>query len=57
MPAGALIVGLQKLGGETMREKRRRELKELYELRVAEWYALILLYHNHIIVLFMLISN
>ncbi|GAA6105177.1 complex I assembly factor TIMMDC1, mitochondrial [Tachysurus ichikawai] len=39
VPAGALIVGLQKLGGETMREKRRRERRELYELRVAEWDA------------------
>ncbi|XP_053471720.1 complex I assembly factor TIMMDC1, mitochondrial [Ictalurus furcatus] len=39
VPAGALIVGLQKLGGETMREKRRRERRELYELRVAEWNA------------------
>ncbi|KAK3530470.1 hypothetical protein QTP86_024385 [Hemibagrus guttatus] len=39
VPAGALIVGLQKLGGETMREKRQRERRELYELRVAEWNA------------------
>ncbi|XP_062866534.1 complex I assembly factor TIMMDC1, mitochondrial [Trichomycterus rosablanca] len=37
MPAGALIVGLQKLSGETMREKRRRECRELFELKVAEW--------------------
>uniref|UniRef100_A0A8B9RHU6 Complex I assembly factor TIMMDC1, mitochondrial n=1 Tax=Astyanax mexicanus TaxID=7994 RepID=A0A8B9RHU6_ASTMX len=39
VPAGALIIGLQKLGGETMREKRRRERRELYELKVAEWNA------------------
>lgn len=56
MPAGALIVGLQKLGGETMREKRRRERRELYELRVAEWYVLILLYQNHIFI-YKLTSN
>lgn len=30
-------MGLQKLGGETMHDKRRRERRELYELRVAEW--------------------
>lgn len=30
-------MGLQKLGGETMRDKRRRERQELYELRVTEW--------------------
>lgn len=39
LPAGVLIMGLQKLGGETMRDKRRRERRELYELRVAEWNA------------------
>lgn len=39
VPAGALIIGLQKLGGETMRDKRRRERRELFELRVAEWNA------------------
>ncbi|CAM4490286.1 hypothetical protein PO909_015200 [Leuciscus waleckii] len=32
-------MGLQKLGGETMRDKRRRERQELYELRVTEWNA------------------
>uniref|UniRef100_A0A4W4GMF4 Complex I assembly factor TIMMDC1, mitochondrial n=2 Tax=Electrophorus electricus TaxID=8005 RepID=A0A4W4GMF4_ELEEL len=39
IPAGVLIVGLQKLSGETMRERRRRERRELFELRVAEWNA------------------
>ncbi|XP_066517509.1 complex I assembly factor TIMMDC1, mitochondrial isoform X2 [Hoplias malabaricus] len=39
VPAGALIIGLQKMGGETMRDKRRRERRELFELRVAEWNA------------------
>lgn len=39
LPAGALIVGVQKLGGETLREKRRRERREAYDLKVAEWTA------------------
>nr|XP_055064834.1 complex I assembly factor TIMMDC1, mitochondrial [Misgurnus anguillicaudatus]XP_055064836.1 complex I assembly factor TIMMDC1, mitochondrial [Misgurnus anguillicaudatus] len=39
LPAGLLIIGLQKLGGETMCEKRHRERRELHELRVAEWAA------------------
>lgn len=39
VPVGALIIGLQKLGGETMREKRRRERRELFELKLAEWNA------------------
>ncbi|XP_055064836.2 complex I assembly factor TIMMDC1, mitochondrial [Misgurnus anguillicaudatus] len=39
LPAGLFIIGLQKLGGETMCEKRHRERRELHELRVAEWAA------------------
>ncbi|XP_030636654.1 complex I assembly factor TIMMDC1, mitochondrial-like [Chanos chanos] len=39
VPAGALIIALQKQAGETMRERRRRERRELYELKVAEWNA------------------
>ncbi|XP_076839641.1 complex I assembly factor TIMMDC1, mitochondrial isoform X2 [Brachyhypopomus gauderio] len=39
VPAGLFLVGLQKLNGETMREQRRRERRELYELRLAEWNA------------------
>ncbi|XP_051558506.1 complex I assembly factor TIMMDC1, mitochondrial isoform X1 [Myxocyprinus asiaticus] len=39
LPAGVLIMGLQKLGGETLCDKRRRERKELHELRVTEWNA------------------
>lgn len=39
MPAGALIVGVQKLGGETLQEKRKRERRELHDLKMAEWYA------------------
>ncbi|XP_052001267.1 complex I assembly factor TIMMDC1, mitochondrial-like [Xyrauchen texanus] len=39
LPAGVLIMGLQKLGGETLCDKRRRERRELHELRVTEWNA------------------
>ncbi|XP_063068872.1 complex I assembly factor TIMMDC1, mitochondrial [Engraulis encrasicolus] len=39
LPAGALIVGVQSLAGETLREKRRKERRELYELKMAEWTA------------------
>lgn len=37
VPTGALIINMQSLAGETVRERRRRERKELYELRLAEW--------------------
>lgn len=37
LPAGVVIIGLQKLGGETMHDKRQRERGELHELRVTEW--------------------
>lgn len=30
---------MQSLAGETVRERRRRERRELYELRLAEWTA------------------
>ncbi|XP_043101521.1 complex I assembly factor TIMMDC1, mitochondrial [Puntigrus tetrazona] len=39
LPAGVVIIGLQKLGGETMYEKRQRGRRELHELRVSEWNA------------------
>ncbi|XP_058478652.1 complex I assembly factor TIMMDC1, mitochondrial [Solea solea] len=39
IPTGALIISMQSLAGETVRERRRRERKELYELRLAEWTA------------------
>uniref|UniRef100_A0A8C1QX32 Complex I assembly factor TIMMDC1, mitochondrial n=1 Tax=Cyprinus carpio TaxID=7962 RepID=A0A8C1QX32_CYPCA len=39
LPAGVVIIGLQKLGGESMHDKRQRERQELHELRVAEWNA------------------
>lgn len=39
VPAGGLIISMQSLAGETVRERRRRERRELYELRLAEWYV------------------
>lgn len=39
LPAGALIMAMQKLTGETIQERRRRERRELYELKMAEWNA------------------
>ncbi|XP_053170319.1 complex I assembly factor TIMMDC1, mitochondrial [Scomber japonicus] len=39
VPAGGLIISMQSLAGETVRERRRRERRELYELRLAEWTA------------------
>ncbi|XP_035005902.2 complex I assembly factor TIMMDC1, mitochondrial [Hippoglossus stenolepis] len=39
IPTGALIVSMQSLAGETVRERRRRERRELYELKLAEWAA------------------
>ncbi|XP_069001586.1 uncharacterized protein [Embiotoca jacksoni] len=38
-PTGALVLGLQSLTGETTRQKRRREHRELYDLKLAEWTA------------------
>ncbi|XP_007579111.1 complex I assembly factor TIMMDC1, mitochondrial [Poecilia formosa] len=39
IPVGAMVIGLQSLTGETFRERRRRERRELYELKLAEWSA------------------
>ncbi|KAM4560260.1 complex I assembly factor TIMMDC1, mitochondrial [Odontesthes bonariensis] len=39
IPVGTLIIGLQSLTGETFRERRRRERRELYEHKLAEWAA------------------
>lgn len=39
IPVGGLVIGLQSLTGETVRERRRRERRELYELKLAEWTA------------------
>ncbi|XP_006001996.1 complex I assembly factor TIMMDC1, mitochondrial [Latimeria chalumnae] len=37
VPVGALMMAMQKAAGETIREKKRRERKELYELKLEEW--------------------
>ncbi|XP_075905515.1 complex I assembly factor TIMMDC1, mitochondrial [Nelusetta ayraudi] len=39
LPTGALIISMQSLGGENVRERRRKERLELHELRLAEWSA------------------
>nr|XP_020447870.1 complex I assembly factor TIMMDC1, mitochondrial [Monopterus albus]XP_020447872.1 complex I assembly factor TIMMDC1, mitochondrial [Monopterus albus] len=39
VPTGALIISLQSLAGETVQERRRRERRELYERRLADWTA------------------
>lgn len=39
VPAGVLIMAMQKLAGETIRERRRREHRELYQLKLEEWYV------------------
>nr|XP_040034898.1 complex I assembly factor TIMMDC1, mitochondrial isoform X1 [Gasterosteus aculeatus aculeatus] len=38
-PAGALILSMQSIAGETARERRRRERRELFDLRLTEWKA------------------
>ncbi|XP_048405606.1 complex I assembly factor TIMMDC1, mitochondrial [Stegostoma tigrinum] len=39
VPAGALILAMQKVSGETLRERKRRERREIYELKLEEWEA------------------
>ncbi|XP_043566825.1 complex I assembly factor TIMMDC1, mitochondrial-like [Chiloscyllium plagiosum] len=39
VPAGSLILAMQKVGGETVRERKRRERREIYELKLEEWRA------------------
>lgn len=39
LPVGAAILGLQSLASEAPRERRRRERRKLYELKLAEWTA------------------
>lgn len=39
IPAGLMIISMQSLSGETIRERRRRERRELYELKLSEWEA------------------
>lgn len=37
LPTGALIISMQSLAGESARDRRKRERREQYELRLAEW--------------------
>ncbi|XP_035171179.1 complex I assembly factor TIMMDC1, mitochondrial [Oxyura jamaicensis] len=39
IPAGGLIIFIQKLAGETLQEKRNRERREQYEQKLAEWQS------------------
>ncbi|KFQ99705.1 Translocase of inner mitochondrial membrane domain-containing protein 1, partial [Nipponia nippon] len=39
IPAGSLLMIMQKLAGETLQEKRNRERRELYEQKLAEWQS------------------
>ncbi|XP_068612550.1 complex I assembly factor TIMMDC1, mitochondrial isoform X1 [Brachionichthys hirsutus] len=39
IPSGALIIGMQALTGEDVRARRKRERREIYERRLAEWSA------------------
>ncbi|XP_077440026.1 complex I assembly factor TIMMDC1, mitochondrial [Vanacampus margaritifer] len=39
IPTGALIISMQSLTGENVRERRRRERREIYEMKLAEWTA------------------
>ncbi|KAF1415739.1 Complex I assembly factor TIMMDC1, mitochondrial, partial [Spheniscus humboldti] len=39
IPAGGLLMIMQKLAGETLHEKRNRERRELYEQKLAEWQS------------------
>lgn len=39
IPTGALIIGMQSIPGGTARERRRKERREHFELRLAEWTA------------------
>ncbi|KFR17545.1 Translocase of inner mitochondrial membrane domain-containing protein 1, partial [Opisthocomus hoazin] len=39
IPAGGLLMVMQKLAGETLQEMRDRERRELYEQKLAEWQS------------------
>uniref|UniRef100_A0A8B9N4Q6 Complex I assembly factor TIMMDC1, mitochondrial n=1 Tax=Accipiter nisus TaxID=211598 RepID=A0A8B9N4Q6_9AVES len=39
IPAGALLMIMQKVAGETFQEKRNRERRELYEQKLVEWQS------------------
>uniref|UniRef100_UPI002540AAEB complex I assembly factor TIMMDC1, mitochondrial n=1 Tax=Euleptes europaea TaxID=460621 RepID=UPI002540AAEB len=46
VPAGGLVMGMQKLSGETLLEKRKRERRELYEQQLTEWNSSLSLTEN-----------
>uniref|UniRef100_A0A8C0ES73 Uncharacterized protein n=1 Tax=Bubo bubo TaxID=30461 RepID=A0A8C0ES73_BUBBB len=39
IPAGGLLIIMQKVTGETLQEKRNRERRELYEQKLVEWQS------------------
>ncbi|XP_037233922.1 complex I assembly factor TIMMDC1, mitochondrial [Falco biarmicus] len=39
IPAGALLMVMQKFAGETLQERRNRERRELYEQKLVEWQS------------------
>ncbi|NXA47406.1 TIDC1 factor, partial [Nothocercus julius] len=39
IPAGGLLMVMQRVAGETLQEKRNRERRELYEQELAEWHS------------------
>ncbi|KAM4681912.1 LOW QUALITY PROTEIN: complex I assembly factor TIMMDC1, mitochondrial [Amazona ochrocephala] len=39
IPAGGLLIVMQKFAGETLDERRNRERRELYEQKLAEWQS------------------
>lgn len=39
VPVGAVMTAVQAASGETLRERRRREQRELYQLKLDEWTA------------------
>ena len=39
LPAGALVVSMQTVAGETTRDRVRRERGELHQLKLKEWWV------------------
>ncbi|XP_061483977.1 complex I assembly factor TIMMDC1, mitochondrial [Rhineura floridana] len=46
LPAGALLMSMQNLAGETLIERRKRERRELYEQKLAEWNTRLIITEN-----------
>ncbi|XP_062982857.1 complex I assembly factor TIMMDC1, mitochondrial [Elgaria multicarinata webbii] len=46
VPAGGLLMAMQNLTGETMAEKRKREQREQYEQKLAEWQSRLSIIEN-----------